>query len=175
MHIYDRATQIKQWGRALTKPGKREDNDMLNTLRTGLFALLIAVAVSDFAEAGTSCPPVSEKPSPEMMQAAMRNARDHGFLWRISKDGHTSFLYGTIHVGKLDWAVPGPNIMQALRATDTVALELDSLDADIQSRLMLGMAALPNVTLPESLEQRLRRQAEAECLPYDAIAQLSPE
>src|SRR5512135_1600851 len=136
--------------------------------------VLLSVARPGYS-AGAACPPAPEKPTAEMLQAATHNARDHGFLWRISKDGRTSFLYGTMHVGKLDWAVPGPNIMQALRATDTVALELDSLDADIQSRLMLGMAALPNVTLPESLEQRLRQQAEAECLPYDAIAQLSPE
>lgn len=144
-----------------------------------LFRLLLCVALLQAASpaysAGAACPPALEKPTAEMLQAAARNARDHGFLWRVSKDGRTSFLYGTMHVGKLDWAVPGPSVMQALRATDTVALELDGQDADIQGRLMAGMAALPNVALPESLVQRLRQQADAECVPYDAIAKLSPE
>ena len=73
---------------------------------------------------------------------------DHGFLWRISKDGRTSYLYGTMHVGKFDWAFPGPSLMQALRATDTVALELDMLDADIQNRLVKGMATLHSPAMP---------------------------
>ena len=34
-------------------------------------------------------------------QAAQREARDVGLLWRISKDGRDSWLFGTIHVGKL--------------------------------------------------------------------------
>ena len=27
-----------------------------------------------------------------------RAARDHGFLWRISRDGRSSYLFGTLHV-----------------------------------------------------------------------------
>lgn len=110
-----------------------------------------------------------------MVQAALRNARDHGFLWRISKDGRTSFLYGTIHVAKFDWTIPGPRVMQALRATDTVALEMDVLDADIQADLAKGMAALHSTTMPEPLEKRMRQQAAAFCVPYDSLTTLTPE
>ncbi len=148
---------------------------MLKTIRFVFFALLIAVATPGYAQANAGCPPVPEKPTPEMMRAARLNARDHGFLWRISKDGRTSYLYGTMHVGKLDWAFPGPSVMRALRATDTVALELDMLDADIQNRMIKGMAAQRSTALPEPLVKRLRRQAESACVSYDAIARLSPE
>ena len=140
-----------------------------------LFCAVLLLAANPAYPAGAACPPALEEPTAERLQAAARNARDHGFLWRISKDGRTSFLYGTMHVGKLDWAIPGPSVMQALRAADTVALELDGQDGDIQGRLMAGMAAQPNTALPEALVQRLRQQAEAACLPYDAIAKLSPE
>jgi uncharacterized protein len=148
---------------------------MPKTIRIGLFALLIATAFPGHAESDAGCPPVAKQPTPEMMQAAKANARDHGFLWRISKDGRTSFLYGTIHVAKFDWMFPGPHVMQALRATDTVALELDVLDADIQSRVATGMAKLRGTALPEPLVKRMRQQAEAMCVPYDEIARLSPE
>lgn len=148
---------------------------MLKKIRIGLLVLLIAVVNSAAAAAGTTCPPVAAKPTPEMIQAAMRDARDRGFLWRISKDGHTSYLYGTIHVARFDWMFPGPNVMQALRATDTIALELDVLDPDVQGRMAKGIQAMRSAALPEPLMQRMRQQAEAVCVPYADIAKLSPE
>lgn len=156
-------------------PDHPVDNAMLKTIRFGLFVLLIAVAIPGYAAASAGCPPVAEQPTPEMIKVALRDARDHGFLWRISKDGRTSFLYGTIHIAKFDWMFPGPAVMQAIRSTDTVALELDMLDADIRSRLTTGMAKLHNMALPEPLVKRLKQQAEAVCIPYDAVARFSPE
>ena len=110
-----------------------------------------------------------------MVRAAMHNARDHGFLWRISKDGRTSYLYGTMHVGKFDWTIPGPGVAKALRATDTLALELDFLDADIRNRVSKGMSTQRVMALPAPLEKRLREQADAVCIFYDTLAKLAPE
>jgi uncharacterized protein YbaP (TraB family) len=123
------------------------------------------------------CPSAPDKPNltPEMVQAGMRNARDHAFLWRISKDGRTSYLYGTIHVAKADWMFPGPNVLQALIASDTMALELDLVDPDIQAKMAKGVAALRNTELPESVVTRMRQLAASECVPYDAMAKLAPE
>jgi uncharacterized protein YbaP (TraB family) len=147
---------------------------MFKIIRLALLILLLAAALPAFS-AAASCPPTMEQATPETIQAAARNARDHGFLWRISKDGRTSYLYGTIHVAKFAWRFPGPSVSQALRATDTLALELDMLDADIQGRMVKGMAALRSTPLPGSLQKRMRHQAEAACVPYDSIASLSPE
>jgi uncharacterized protein len=138
------------------------------------FAVLIAVAIPACAEAAT-CPPDVEQPTPEMVRAAVHNARDRGFLWRISKEGRTSYLYGTMHVGKFDWTIPGPSVAKALRATDTLALELDFLDADIRNRVSKGMSTQRVMKLPAPLEKRVREQAEAVCIPYDALARLAPE
>jgi uncharacterized protein YbaP (TraB family) len=144
-------------------------------IRASLCAILILVAGAAFAENNTACPPVAEQPTAEMVKAAARHARDHGFLWRISKDGHTSYLYGTMHVGKLQWAVPGPTVTQALRTSDTIALELDMLDEGMRDRIAQGVAALRMTALPDALEKRMRRQAEAACVPYASLARLSPE
>jgi uncharacterized protein YbaP (TraB family) len=62
-----------------------------------------------------------------------------------------------------------------LQATDTVALELDDLDADIQERMAKGVKALRRTVLPVSLVKRMRQQADAVCVPYSSIAKLSPE
>jgi hypothetical protein len=139
-----------------------------------LASLLLLIALPCRGEGHPVCPPPMEQPSAEQLQAAAQTARDRGFLWRIAKDGHTSYLYGTIHVGKLDWAMPGPSLQGALQATDTMALELDMLDPKVQRELADAVANMPAVPLPPSLEKRLRHTAETGCVSYAAIAKLAP-
>ena len=136
------------------------------------------------AETAPACPPTARVPTNEQVQAGMRDARDHGFLWRLRRDGRVSFLYGTVHVARAAWMYPGPRTMRALNGSDTVALELDLLDPDIQRRLATAMAATaadgaqPSrvpAPLPAALQQRLQRQFDAECLPTQALAALGPE
>ena len=140
----------------------------------GLVGLTIALQGAAFAQA-TDCPPASTPPTPAQMQAGMKAARDHGFLWRLRKDGRDSWLYGTVHVARFEWMFPGPTVLTALKASDTIALELDLLDPDIQRRMAQVIAAAPGTPLPEPLKQRLLRQAEAECLPTQVLEPLSPE
>jgi uncharacterized protein len=127
------------------------------------------------AQAPASCPPQAQQPTAGQLQAGMRDARDHGFLWRISKNGHDSYLYGTVHVAKLEWAFPGPAVQQALEASDTVALELDMLDPDVQRRMGDAIKAQAGESLPEPLQRRLDRLASAECVPAAVLAPLVPE
>lgn len=107
-------------------------------------------------------------------QSEPGGARDRGFLWRLSKGGHDSWLYGTMHVARPDWVIPGPAVAAALRESERIALELDVTDADIARRLGAAQAPGGGEPLPQALEQRLQGQARAACIP-DAISQsLSP-
>ena len=124
---------------------------------------------------GTDCPPAATAPTPEQVQQGLRDAKDRGFLWRIRKDGRESYLYGTVHVAKMAWIFPGPAVTQALQASDTIALELDVLDPDVQLRMTTGTAAAPGATLPPALQQRLQRQVQIECLPPQALQGFQPE
>jgi len=144
---------------------------MLKTIQIGLFALLGAAAMPGHA----ACPPAPMHPTPEMMQSAVRNAGDHGYLWRVSKDGRTSYLYGTIHVGKPEWIFPGPTVMEALRATDTMALEFDMMDPKMQESMKNAMTELHGNPLPAALAQRMRTEAKSLCVPYDTLAEFPPE
>ena len=135
----------------------------------------LACSASVQAQAPASCPPVATPFTQEEVQAGLRTARDRGFLWRITRDGRSSWLYGTVHAGKRDWTFPGPKITQALKASDTIALELDLQDPEIGRRLGAGMAAQRSAPLPEPLRQRLARLADAECIPAQMLAPLSPE
>ena len=109
----------------------------------GAFAALLPFAAAYGADAApsTACPPPPQQLTSESLSAGIRNAKDHGFLWRITKDGRSSYLYGTIHAAKAEWMFPGPVTLDALRRSDTLALELDVLDPDVQRRLAPASAA----------------------------------
>jgi hypothetical protein len=104
----------------------------------------------------------------------MRNAPDRGFLWRVEKDARVSYLFGTVHVAKFDWMFPGPVVHRALMASDTVALELDMLDPQIQRRLAEAMTKADAVPLSDDVGARLERQAQAACVDGAALARLNP-
>jgi len=131
--------------------------------------LACALAWSVVAQAQTAtvaCPPQTQAPTAAQVQAAQRDARDHGALWRLTRDGSTSYLYGTIHVGKLEWVMPGPQLRAALGATDTIALEIDPTDPQMLSRMSAASAqGAPAPPLAGGLAERIARRLDAACLP----------
>jgi uncharacterized protein len=143
----------------------------LAALRAASLALLAAPSMA--ADTPPSCPPVAAPLSPERFEAGLRAASDHGFLWRLIKDGRISYLYGTIHAAREEWMFPGPRIVAALAASDVLALELDVLDGEVQMRLAASARALPGEPLAPALQQRIDRRMVAECvdpLPWHAFA-----
>lgn len=123
---------------------------------------------------GEADPHAMAQPDAGRPAAAPGGAPDRGFLWRIERDGRASYLYGTVHVARAAWLLPGPRVLAAFEASDTVALELDVLDADIQRRLAEGMRARPDEALPAALALRLQAQIAAQCLAPAPMARLSP-
>jgi len=105
----------------------------------------------------------------------MQTAKDHGFLWRLSKDGRTSYLYGTIHAARRDWMFPGPTVVESLRASDMLALELDVLDTDIQKRLAASIVSSRAEPLPPALARRLDKRKDTECVDKTQWASFAPE
>lgn len=139
----------------------------------GVLAIPLAGAV--LAQTAPACPPAAQPPTPEQLRSGIRHARDHGFLWRISKGGRSSWLYGTLHVARFEWSFPGPTVSSALQASDTIALEIDALDPEVQRRMAQALGAQPHPALPPALQRRLERAAQAECVPAQALAALAPE
>jgi uncharacterized protein YbaP (TraB family) len=116
--------------------------------------------------------PSSGVPSAAQWQAAQREARDVGLLWRLSKDDRESWLFGTIHVGKLAWTAPGPALRQALARSDVLALEIDPTDPQLAARLQQATRDAP--TADAATRRRLQAQAAAACLSDDALQGLHP-
>jgi len=119
--------------------------------------------------AQANCPPQATVPTAQQLQSARDRARDRGVLWRITRDGRTSWLYGTLHLGKLEWAVPGVKLRQALLEVDALALELDISDPATLAKLQ----AVQSPT-PVELQARLLKQVVAACLPPESLTALHP-
>lgn len=148
-----------------------------------LLALLAAAAPAQAAsprEASASpvasCAPEPAPVTPAEAAAGLLDASDNGLLWKVTKDGRTSWLYGTIHIAQRAWMFPGPSVQAALRASDVVALELDPTSPDIVARLQRAIARPPGAAdLPAPLAARLRAQMFAACIEPSTLAGARPE
>ena len=137
--------------------------------------LPLAAAHAADADAGSACPPPPQQLTSENLSAGIKTAKDHGFLWRVTKDGRSSYLYGTIHAARAEWMYPGPVTLDALRASDTLALELDVLDPDVQRRLAQSIGGSRTDPLPPALVRRIERQLKSQCVEFETFAKLAPE
>ncbi len=148
---------------------------LARSLALGLAGLTLTLlaAAQDVASTATQCPPRAQPPSAEQLSQARAQARDRGPLWRISKDGRVSWLFGTLHIGRMQWLAPGPRLRAALQSSDVLALELDIADPATQRALQAGYAS-PGPTLDAELSLRLRQQLGAACLPAEAFARMHP-
>ncbi|HEV8690563.1 MAG TPA: TraB/GumN family protein [Ideonella sp.] len=144
-------------------------------LLVALWAAGTALAAAPAPAASPDCPPQPMPITPDDVRQGMQAATDHGYLWRVRKDGRDSWLYGTLHVARKAWMFPGPAVRNAVQASDRVALELDMLDPEITRRLLaLMMAPVKPVPLPAPLARRLGAQIAAACAGHE-LAALRPE
>ncbi|MBX3598973.1 MAG: TraB/GumN family protein [Rubrivivax sp.] len=134
-------------------------------------ALLRALAVAAGLLGAAAQAQTTAAACPPPLPAAGGPAVDRGLLWRLTRDGRSSWLYGTLHVGRPAWQRAGPKLAAALRASDVLALELDPGDPAVAEAL----ASLPHgPPLPEALQQRLQRAYDRACLAPVALAALHP-
>lgn len=138
------------------------------TLLAGLLLPAIAARAQPAAASAPRCPPP--------LAASVDDSRpqDRGLLWRLEKDGRSAYLYGTVHLGRPQWQSPGPRLLQALQASDTVALELDAEDPATREALQRLSLTPAGKRLPLDLQARLRQHTERACLPANALAALHP-
>lgn len=143
----------------------------------GLCAGAAPVFAAGEAGAPVACPPAAPVPdlSPAALSRALASGADRGLLWRLEKDGRRSWLYGTMHLGKAEWMIPGRRVLRALTQSDTLALELDLEDPATVA--VFSAPADPDASarlLTPERRRRLDRQVAAACLPEGALASLRP-
>lgn len=146
----------------------------LSALPALCLALLLGAAPLRAAEPPKDCPPTAQPPTAEQMQQAKAAAKDRGALWRLSKDGRSSYLYGTVHVGKLEWIVPGPQLQKAILGSEVVAVEIDLGSPTLAQEMQQAQQSAAPLALSPAEQARLDAQADAACLPRAALAGFHP-
>lgn len=131
--------------------------------------LLTALLLWAGAARAQDCPNVP-LPSAAELRKLEAEAVDRGPLWRLRRDGHESYLYGSIHVGRPAWLFPGPALREAWGKTELLALELDPGDP----QLLPALRAMPTLALDLRSERRLQAQIRMACMPEHALAGLHP-
>jgi uncharacterized protein YbaP (TraB family) len=143
---------------------------MIRKLLPTFFALLSFLTAPAWAAEDCSKPP---SVAPADFQA---KPTDHGVLWRISRDGRTSYLYGTLHLGRSEWLIPGPGLQKAWDETQVLATEIDMGDpAALQASMNDSKSSLPAAKLTPAQTQRMTAAAAAACVPAAYIAALADE
>jgi uncharacterized protein len=142
---------------------------------SGLIGLLVSLALSTPASSAEPvCPPSATVPTPEALQEAARNAQDRGALWRFAKDGRHGYLYGTIHIANLDWAMPGPTVGKALRDAEVIAIEADPGDPATGAGMAAPQKSHEAPSLSPALLERLRERAARACEPWETLQTMPP-
>jgi uncharacterized protein YbaP (TraB family) len=135
---------------------------MALALLTGL-----SMAAEPAAEPAASCPPPFSPPTPAEVQAMAPHMQDRGLLWRVQDGERTSWLYGTLHVGKREWILPGRTIVRSMYGADLLALELDVLNPQVMQQLIDGFQARVDApALPAELEARLAQHRKQACAEH---------
>jgi uncharacterized protein YbaP (TraB family) len=142
-------------------------------LRTVLGSAALVLAAGQ-AAAQSDCPPVPptlENLRPEQLAA---DVRDRGYLWRLTRDGRTSWLYGTVHVSRPEWLLPGPRVQSAFAQSEVLALELDPGDPELQKVFMERGDSGRAQRVMAGLQARLAQVAARECVPAGSLSALQP-
>ncbi len=125
-----------------------------------LYFGFISIAQS---QTSSNCPP---EPMPLEQQRAyieQAPAKNAGFLWRIEKDGRTSWLYGTMHQMHIDFAKPGMQVMFGMRSSDVLAPEINIYDP--QTPVSTNHT---NFMVSQLQLERLKKLYSSDCLTGEA-------
>ena len=133
---------------------------------------LLCGAAQAAPPAPVACPPAASVPTQVQLEAWAATAPDRGVLWRLRRDGRESWLFGSLHVGRAEWTMPGPRLREAMQRAEVLALELDPTDP--QTIAALGSVPVPSGLLNPALQQRLAARFDAACVPAQAMAGVHP-
>ncbi len=144
-------------------------------LRVFVLGLLLVSGFKNAAFAETQCPPEFSEPTAEQIEIAKKKTNEHGYLWEVTKDGKTSYVYGTIHVGSIDWIFPGKKTLTALRNSKKLALELNLGDPKIMTEIVELMKSNSEAKLSDALQERIKQYAGNNCMNFEQLQNLRPE
>ena len=104
---------------------------------------------------------------------------DRGALFKIAGNGHTMYLFGTMHVGQPNFYPLEPRIATAVAGASTLALEIDPAEdpASMASALQTYGMAVPGNSIEQMapmLKARLYKALDKAGIEPSAVARFKP-
>lgn len=111
--------------------------------------------------------------------SATKAVRHGGALFKIQRDGHTAYLFGTIHVGSANFFPLAPQVMAALAQSSRVAIEIDTSDAAAVNALVQRYALYPNDSagaeaMPATLQPQVHTLLEKYHMTSGEVVRMKP-
>jgi uncharacterized protein YbaP (TraB family) len=111
--------------------------------------------------------------------ATAQTTRHGGALFTVERGGHTTYLFGTIHVGNADFFPLAPQVMAALRQSSRIAIEIDASDTQAVGQLIQQYALYPNDSasaqdMPAALQQQVNALLEKYRMSPTEVARMKP-
>ncbi len=131
----------------------------------------------DFAWADN--PAQSTAPSVPAASAGASAQAPEGALYRVKSQGHTAYLFGTIHVGKSEFFPLEPQVTQAFAKAEVLTVEFDISDTAAVQQAVFKYALYPDFgtiekhVSPKTLE-RLKKALATLGLPYEGVSHMKP-
>ncbi|AIY43787.1 hypothetical protein LT85_4629 [Collimonas arenae] len=105
--------------------------------------------------------------------------RQGGAMFQVQRDGHSAYLFGTIHVGKADFYPLDAKILQAIQQSSCIALEIDPNNNQAMVPLIKKYGIYPDgkshqKDLPPKLQKELAALLEKYGMAPDQVASLKP-
>lgn len=114
------------------------------------------------------------------LTAVQAFAAERGALFKVTANGHTLHLYGTIHAGRADYYPLEPRIREAVAAAPTLALEVDAARdpaaaaAAFRQYGMLAAGSPGIAALPAARRARIEAGLTRQGMDPAAVARLRP-
>lgn len=150
----------------------------ISALVAGLVAAILLLLASLYtASAHADAVRAPDTATPQ--SAAREPIPLRGTLYRVEHNGHTCYLFGTVHVGQAAFYPLEPIVMRALHASNTLALEID-----IRNENAFGQAIAKHglyndgTTIADHLTtdrlDKLQAALQKNDIPLDRIARMKP-
>ncbi|GGI53835.1 TraB/GumN family protein [Oxalicibacterium solurbis] len=152
----------------------RRFTDFVATLVVAILLQLASLYTAS-AHADAVHAPVSSAPQ----DAAKAPIPLRGTLYRVEHNGHTCYLFGTVHVGQAAFYPLEPIVMRALHASNTLAMEIDIRDENAFNQAIIKHGLYTDgTTIADHLTTdrlaKLKAALQQNGIPFERVARMKP-
>lgn len=122
---------------------------------------------------------LAEKPAFKQSTPTAQTLPQRGTLYRVTHRDNTSYLFGTVHVGKTAFYPLEPQVTRAFSAAKKLVIEVDIRNTEAMRRAIMRHGIYPegqtiNQHLSADASAQLRQTLRRYGTPFESVARMKP-